>query len=83
MGNLLEWLLKKENKKTCRLVGLFLVIPPIAYIFSGGFPQGTDGQGIIFSSGWFREILVVSLGIMSLLGFILLIAGFSKRKLNE
>lgn len=80
MDDLLEWLLKKENKKTCRLVGIFLVIPPVAYFFWGGFPQGVDGHGIIFSYGWFREILLVSLVLMLLLGLILIAAGFFKRK---
>ena len=83
MGELLEWLLKKENKKICRLVGIFFVIPPVAYFFSGGFPQGVDGNGIIFSSGWFREILVVSLVLMLFLGLILIAAGFLPRRNNE
>ena len=83
MGDLLEWLLKKENKKICRSVGIFLVIPPGAYFFSGGFPQGVDGHGMIFSSGWFREILVVSLVLMFLLGLILIAAGFSTKRNNE
>jgi len=83
MSELLEWLLKKENKKICRLVGIFLVIPPVAYFFSGGFPQGVDGHGFIFSSGWFREILVVSLFLMLFLGLILIAAGFLTRRNNE
>jgi len=83
MGNLLEWLLKKENKQSCRLVGIFLVIPPIAYFFSGGFPQGVDGHGIILSAGWFREILVVTLVLMLFLGLILIAAGFLNRRKNE
>ena len=73
---------QKKNKKTCRIVGVFLVIPPIAYFFSGGFPQGADGHGIIFSAGWFREIVLLSLVLMLLLGLILIIAGFSDKK-NE
>ena len=83
MSELLEWFLKKENKKICRLVGIFLVIPPVAYFFSGGFPQGVDGHGIIFSTGWFREILVVSLFLMLFLGLILIAAGFFTRRNNE
>ena len=83
MGNLLEWFLKKDNKKTCRLVGIFLIIPPIAYFFSGGFPQGVDGHGIVLSAGWFREILLVSLVLMFLLGLILVVVGFSNQRNNE
>jgi len=44
MGELLEWLLKEENKKTCRLVGIFLLMPCVAFFFGGGFPQGADGK---------------------------------------
>ncbi|NQU83318.1 MAG: hypothetical protein HQ536_01260 [Parcubacteria group bacterium] len=79
MSDLLNWLLKKENKKTCRIVGVFLVIPPVAYFFSGGFLQDVDGHGIVLSTGWFQEILLVSLILMLLLGLILIAAGFSKK----
>ena len=82
MGELLEWLLKKENKKICRFVGIFLIIPLTAYFFGGGFPQGVNGHGIIFSSGWFREILLVSLALMFFLGLILIAAGFLVKRNN-
>jgi hypothetical protein len=83
MGDLLEWLLKKENKKTCRVVGIFLVIPYIAYFLNGGFPQGVNGHGIIFSVGWFGEILLVSLVLMFLFGLILIAAGFLNKRNDE
>lgn len=41
MSDLLEWLLKKENKQSCRLVGIFLLIPPIAYKWSPGLLVAT------------------------------------------
>ena len=78
MGNLLDWMLKKENKKTCRFVGIVLFLLYLAFFLGGGFNKETDGHGIIFSSGWFREIFVVLLSILGLLGIILMIAGFSK-----
>ncbi|MGA9108720.1 MAG: hypothetical protein ACLPSL_06815 [Smithella sp.] len=83
MGALLEWLLKKENKKTCDFIGVFLVIPYIAYYFSGGFPQGINEDATIFSTGWFRGILLLSLVLMFGLGLILMAAGFLKRRNDE
>lgn len=83
MGALLEWLLKKENKNICRFLGVFLVIPYIAYYFSSGFSQEISENAMIFSAGWFRGILIVSLVLMFLLGLILMTAGFLKRKKDE
>jgi hypothetical protein len=83
MGDLLEWLLKKENKSSCRFVGIILVIPCVAYCFSGGFPQGVNDDAMIFSHEWFREILLISLAIMCLFGLILMAFGFSKSKNDE
>ena len=83
MNELLGWLLKKNNKKTCRFVGIFLFLIWLIFFFSGGFSREVDGHGIILSSGWFREIFVVLLCIMGLLGVILILAGFSKQKGSE
>ncbi|MCK4423362.1 MAG: hypothetical protein KAV18_04750 [Candidatus Omnitrophica bacterium] len=79
MDNLLDWLLKKENKKTCRFVGIILFLFYLAFFLGGGFNKEIDGHGIMFSFGWFREILAVLLSISGLLGIILMLAGFSKR----
>lgn len=83
MGDLLDWLLKEENRKSCRIVGLFLTILPLLFFFGGGFPQGADGQGIIFSSRWFREVFIVILSLLFILGLILVVAGFSRKKKQE
>ena len=80
MSELLEWLIKKENRKTCRIVGLILIIIPIIYCLGGGFTQGVDSHGIIFSSGWFREVFIVTLIILFFIGFILTLIGFSKKE---
>ena len=79
MSELLEWLLKKENKPTCRIVSLFFIALPLIFFFSGGFVQGADGEGILFSSGWFREFFLVILSMMFLLGIILGIVGFNRK----
>ena len=80
MSELLNWLIKKENRKTCRIVGLIFVILPLIYYLSRGFSQDIDGHGIIFSSGWFREVFIVVLVIMLCIGLILTAVGFSKRE---
>ena len=80
MSEVLNWLLKKENKISCRIVGIFFVTLPLIFFFGGGFKQGADGKGIIFSSGWFREVFLVIVSLMFLVGIILIIAGFSKKE---
>jgi len=80
MSNLLDWILKKENKKTCRFADSILFLLYLAFFLGGGFNREVDGHGIVFSSGWFREIFVVLLSILGLLGIILMLAGFSKQR---
>jgi len=80
MGDLLNWLLEEGNKKSCRVVGLFFTIFPLLFFFGGGFTQSIDDHSMIFSAGWFREVFLVILIFMFLIGLILVIAGFSKRK---
>lgn len=80
MGDYLNWLLEEKNRKSCRVVGISLIILPLLYILGGGFAQGVDGHGIIFSAGWFREVFVVILSLMLFFGFILIVASFSKKK---
>ncbi len=79
MSELLDWILQKENKKTCRIVGLILTILPLIFLLGGGFHARIDGKGIIFSSGWFREIFMIVITFMLLFGIILIVAGFSKK----
>jgi len=83
MSELLDFLLSPNNRKICRIVGLFLTIFPLIFFFAGGFPQGADGQGIIFSSGWFREIFLVLMTLIFMMGLILTLAGFTRRKNKE
>jgi len=80
MSELLESLLKKENKKTCRVIGLFLTLLPLLFLFGGGFGKEVDGQGIILSPGWFREAFMVVIAMMMLMGIILMIVGFRKKE---
>ena len=80
MSELLNWLLKEENKTSCRIAGIFFVILPLIFFFGGGFEQGADGKGIIFSSGWFREVFLVTISLMFLVGVILTLASFSKKE---
>jgi hypothetical protein len=82
MGELLEWFLEPENRNACRIVGLFCIIIPLIF-FYGGYPQGADAQGIIFSRGWFREIFEVAMILMSMVGVLLTWAGFTRRKGKE
>lgn len=83
MSGILDWLLYPDNRKTCRIVGIFFTALPLIFFFAGGFPQGADGQGIIFSSGWFREIFLVLMTIMFIMGIILTLAGFTCKKDKE
>ena len=80
MSDLLNWLLKKENKTSCRILGIFCVTLPLIFFFGGGFKQSADGEGIIFSSCWFREVFLVTISLLFLVGVILIIAGFSKKE---
>lgn len=70
-----------ENKGCCRVIGIFLVVPYISWCFSE-YP-GADSDGIIFSVGWFREVLACSIVLMAALGCILILAGFSKRSRHD
>ena len=83
MGELLDWLLDTKNRKSCRIVGLFFIALPLIFFFAGGFPKGLDGQGIIFSSGWFRELFFLLIVFMFMIGLILTLAGFTRRKDKE
>ena len=78
MNNLLDWLLRKENKKTCRFAGIVLFLFYLAFFLGGGFNKEIDGHGI--SCGWSREIFVVVLSILGLFGIILMLVGFYKQR---
>jgi hypothetical protein len=78
MGDLLEWLLLKENRNICRGVGLFFLIFSLSFIFGGGFDNGFTGM--IFSSGWYRGIFVAMLSFLFIMGIILTFAGFRREK---
>ncbi len=80
IGNLLDFILKKENKKIQYYLGFIFTIIPIAFFIGGGFNKPINGHGIILSSGWFREIFSVGIIIIFLMGIIFLLSGFSKRK---
>lgn len=82
-GDLLELLLKKENRPACLWVGGFMVALTVAFWFGGGFPQGADGKGVIFSGGWFREVFIVLICVVFLLGSLLLLAGFTGRTSDD
>ncbi len=82
-GDLLDLLIKKENKRLQRWIGGVLVGLPLAFIIGGGFAQGVDGHGVIFSGGWFREIFVVAFSLFGLLGILLLIISFCKRSEDD
>lgn len=80
IGELLEWLLKKENKATCRLVAIFMIFIPIAFFLGGGF-QGADLEGPIFTPGGLRAIFIAIMTVMLIVGFLIFLpAGFSRRK---
>jgi hypothetical protein len=83
MGNLLEWLLKQENKNTCRIIGIIMVLIPLAFQFGGGFAGEIEGHGIILSSGWFREIFMVMMTLMMMMGLVFIFAGFCRRKKED
>jgi hypothetical protein len=76
MGELLEWLLRKENKNICRGVGLFSIGLYFSFIFGGGLGVFEEESGI----EWFREVFQVGLVLMGCVGMILTIAGFSKKE---
>lgn len=80
MSELLEWLLNPDNRKSCIILGLIFIFTPLIFLLSGGFSEGADGHGIIFSIGWFREIFLIIMSIMFLLGLILFLARFRKKK---
>ena len=83
MGKLLDLLLSPNNRKICRVVGLFLTILPLIFFFAGGFPHGANGQGRIFSSGWFREVFLVLMTLIFIMGLILTLAAFTRKKNKE
>ncbi len=78
-GEQFESLFKRENRALQRWLGGFLTLLGLAYIVGGGFGEPVDGDGIPLSPGWFREIFVILLSLVSLLGIVLLVAGFTKR----
>jgi len=80
MSELLERLLHSNNRKICRIIGLFFTTLPLIFFFAGSFSQGTDGKGIIFSSGWFREIFVVLMVLMFMMGLILDLVDLQTKK---
>ena len=80
MGELLDWLGDINNRKSCRIVGLFLIALPLIFLFAGGFTQFADFQGV---SGWFREVFSFLMCLMFLIGLILTLVGFTRRKDKE
>ncbi len=80
MGELLDFILKKENKKMQRCLGFILTIIPITFFIGRGFNKPVDGNSIVLSPGWFRGIFTVAIIIMFLMGIIFLLSGFSKKK---
>lgn len=80
MGSLLDWLFKKENKRTCGLIGIVLVCIPLVFLIGRGFRQRLDGYGIIFPPGWVIDTSSVIMGLMLLMGFILIMVGFWPRE---
>ena len=83
LGELLELLLKEENQPTCRWVGGFMVVLSLAFCLGGGFPQGADGDAVILSKGWFREVFLVLMGGILLVGLLLLWAGLTGRTSDD
>lgn len=82
-GDLLELLLKKQDRKLHRWLGAVLIGLPLVFLLAGGLEQEVDGNGQMFASGWFREVFVVTLSLFVLLGLMILIVGWSRRKGNE
>ena len=82
-GDLIEYLFKRENRVLQRWVGGFFIGLPLLFVLGGGFGQGADGHGRPFSAGWFREVFVVALSLIGLLGLLLLIASFGGRKPSD
>lgn len=81
MGELLEWLLKKENKILCCIIGFLLTILPLLFFFKVGLPQSAYGHGKISLVGWSHEVFYVILMLLFMLGLILVVAGiFPRRK---
>ncbi|MGO8761134.1 MAG: hypothetical protein ACLP2P_04035 [Desulfobaccales bacterium] len=81
MGELLEWLFKVENKKTCRFIGVILVLTPLLFFFGGGF-QGATLEGPIFTTGGLRAVFITIMSVMFIMGIMLILVGFSRREKN-
>lgn len=71
MGELFEWLLKVENIKTRRFTGIFLVLTPLLFFFSGGF-QGATFEGPIFTAGGLRVVFIMIMLVMFFMGLLLI-----------
>jgi len=79
MGDLVDILFNKKHQVLQRWLGGLFVGLPLAFVIGGGFGEPVDGGGIPLSAGWFREVFVVAMSALGLLGVLLLLAGFSRR----
>lgn len=82
MGELLEWLLKPENKNACRFLGILFVLTDLLFYLGGGF-QGATLEGPIYTIGGLRAVFMAIMCFMFIIGLILIMAGFSSRKKSE
>lgn len=83
MSVLDDWvgfLFDRKNRMHARVLGCILTGLPLAFIIGGGFGETADGGGIIFSSGWFREIFILAISLSLFVGVLLLVAGFLPRR---
>lgn len=79
LGDLVEVLFDKKHKVLQRWLGGLFVGLPLAFVIGGGFGNSVDGGGIPLSAGWFREVFVVAMSVMALVGALFLLSGFSRR----
>jgi hypothetical protein len=81
---LLEWLLKKENQSTLRIVSILMVFLPLAYTIGVGFHGAADYGGDFPTSqwvtAWFRSWFEALMMLSLFFGILLLIAAFSRRR---
>jgi len=82
-SDLVDILFDKKNKVLQRWLGGLFVGIPLVFWLGGGFGEPIDGGGIPLSSGWFREVFVVAMTAIGLLGILLLLVGFSRQKKDE
>ena len=66
----LHSLLDRRNRRLQGWLGCILVGLPLVFFFAGGFGHSVDGDagGGLFSAGWFREVFVVCMALMLMLG---------------